>query len=325
MAARPAAMFAGGARRLHDDADIAGRLGRLRIIEKRCPAGPVEVKGDRSGRKALAEIVPKIVGGAGRHGLRLVQIDEPVQRAHARVGIEGGLAFRIEVLAAFRDDHLVEAPVDRLLLAGEFSAIEVRRVGEEDRLVLHLLKRGRRGEVVAVFVLERLLLRVVGVVALQIVERGDVEFGPRQHDELALDRRRLDVGGNELVDLLLRKEFRQVGIEVGILRREGGVVGADAPFDRVGCEIRLELLVELEMVLLRDDVHLGSGQLLPFGDPAVERLVFLTADEFGVEADAGERTGQVGGQTEAGGDEQRRHGRGRQGCALHGLLRRALF
>src|SRR5271165_6553581 len=44
---------------------LPARLGRLRIIEKRCPAGPVEVKGDRSGRKALAEIVPKIVGGAG--------------------------------------------------------------------------------------------------------------------------------------------------------------------------------------------------------------------------------------------------------------------
>ena len=319
VAARPAGVLAGRAGRLDDDADIAGGLRRLRIIEEGRPARPVEVERDRSRGEALAEVVPEIVGGAGRHGLGLVEIDEPVERAHARVRIEGGLALGVEIVAALGDDHFVEAPVDRLLLAGVFGAVEVRRAGEKDRLVLHLLQGRRRREVVAVFVLERLLLGVVGVVALEVIERGDVEFRPRQHHELAVDGRGLDVGGNELVDLLLRNQLRQIGVEIRVLRSERGVVGADAPFDRIGGDIRLELLVELEVVLFRDDVDLGAGELLPFGDAGVERFVFLPADQFRVDGDARKRTGETGGRRQAGRDEQRRQGRGHQGCALHAL------
>jgi hypothetical protein len=124
---------------------------------------------------------------------------------------------------------------------------------------------------------------------------------------------------HELVDFLVRNQFRQVSVKIGVLGREGGVVGADAPFDRIGRQIRLELLVELEVVLLRDDVDFPAGELLPFSNAGVERFVFLPADQLRVDGDAGERTGEIDGRCQAGRDEQRRQRRGHQGCALHAL------
>ena len=37
------------------------------------------------------------------------------------------------------------------------------------------------------------------------------------------------------------------------------------------------------MVLLRQDVNLGAGQLFPFADTLVERLILLSADKLGVD------------------------------------------
>ena len=50
------------------------------------------------------------------------------------------------------------------------------------------------------------------------------------------------------------------------------------------------------MVLLGDHVDLGAGQFLPLADTRVEPLVLLAADELGVDGDALEFAGQIGGK-----------------------------
>ena len=64
---------------------------------------------------------------------------------------------------------------------------------------------------------------------------------------------------------------------------------------RVGGDIGLELLVDVEAVLLGENVDLGAGQLLPFADAGVERLILLAADQFRVDDDAWKRSGLIGG------------------------------
>src|SRR5690606_14731983 len=78
-----------------------------------------------------------------------------------------------------------------------------------------------------------------------------------------------------------------------ILRREGRVVRRDAPSNAVRGDVRLDLLVEIEMVLLGDDVDLGAGRCFPFRDARVERLILLAADQLGVDGDAVELAGQL--------------------------------
>src|SRR3984957_18791580 len=153
---------------LHNDADAAGDFRFLRVVEEASPARPIQIERDRTGREALAEIVPKIVWSARRDRLGLVEIDEPLKGAHAGLGIERRTVFRIEIFAAFRDQHFIEASIDRLLLAGKLGAVKIRRIGEENRLIFHLLPRGGRREIVAIFLLESLILGVIGVVALEI-------------------------------------------------------------------------------------------------------------------------------------------------------------
>lgn len=62
--------------------------------------------------------------------------------------------------------------------------------------------------------------------------------------------------------------------------------------DAASRDVRLDLLVEFEVVLLRQDVDLGAGRLLPFADPLVELFVLLSADQLGVDRDALELAGQ---------------------------------
>src|SRR6478752_5601335 len=143
---------------LHNDTDVAGNFRFLRVVEEASPARPIQIERDRSGGEALAEIVPKIVWSARRDRLGLVEIDEPLKGAHAGLRIERGTAFRIEIFAAFRDQHFIEASVDRLLLASELRAVKIRRIGEKNRLIFHLLPSGGWSEIVAVLVFERLLL-----------------------------------------------------------------------------------------------------------------------------------------------------------------------
>ena len=318
MRSRPASVFPRRSRGLNDDSDIARHLRFLGVVEVAGPARPIEIERNGARREALPEIVPKIIRRAGRNGLRLVEIDEPLERAHAGVRIESGHAFRIEIFAAFSHQHLIETAVDRLLLAGEFGAVEVRRIGEEDRLVFHLLPGGGGREIVTIFLLERLLLGLVRVVALEVIEGGNVELRPGQHLELAVDGRGLDDAWNVFVELLLRDQLVEIGVEARILRRERGVVPADAPFDVIGGDIGLELLVDVEAVLLGENVDLGAGQFLPFADAGVERFVLVAADDLRVDHHAGERSGLIGGRCETGRHDQRRRG-DRQGCALHGF------
>src|SRR6202453_5302242 len=120
---------------LHNDADVAGDFRFLRVVEEASPARPIQIERDRSGREALAEIVPKIIWSARGDRLGLVEIDEPLKGAHAGVRIERGAAFRIEIFAAFRDQNLIEASVDRFLLAGELRAVKIRRIGEKNPLI----------------------------------------------------------------------------------------------------------------------------------------------------------------------------------------------
>ena len=47
------------------------------------------------------------------------------------------------------------------------------------------------------------------------------------------------------------------------------------------------------MVLLRQDVNLGAGQLFPFADTLVERLILLSADKLGVDRYAFEFSRQL--------------------------------
>ena len=98
------------------------------------------------------------------------------------------------------------------------------------------------------------------------------------------------------------------------------MVGAHAPLDRARRDVGLEFLVEFEMVFLGEDVDLGAGQLLPFGDAGIERLVFLTANQFRIDRDAGERAGKPGRRRRARGDDERQERHGHQGCAFHDFL-----
>ncbi|ENN87507.1 hypothetical protein RHSP_43907 [Rhizobium freirei PRF 81] len=296
MMAGPAGVLAGRAGRLHHDADIAGNLRRLRIVEIGRPARPVEIKRDGTGREAGAEVVPQIVGRTGRNGLGLVHVDEPVERTHAGFGVEGRLAVLAEILAAFSDQHFIETAVDGLFLAGELRAEEVRRIGEERRLVGDFFPGLRRRKIVAVLVLEGLLLGVVLVEALLIVERRDVELGARQHDQAAVDGRGLDGRIDELADFFLRQQLAKVGVKVGILRREGRMVRADAPGNAARRHVGLDFLVEFEVVLLGQNVDLGARRLLPLGDARIKRLILLSADELGVDRHARKFARQIGGE-----------------------------
>ena len=67
------------------------------------------------------------------------------------------------------------------------------------------------------------------------------------------------------------------------------------------------------MVLLGDDVDLGAGQLLPFGDARVERLVLLAADQLGVDGDAVEFARQIGGKRRARTQGEQHHTGGHAG------------
>jgi hypothetical protein len=57
----------------------------------------------------------------------------------------------------------------------------------------------------------------------------------------------------------------------------------------------LIFLVELEMALLGNDVDLGAGRLLPFGNAGIKRFILLAADQLGVDRHAFEFTRQIGG------------------------------
>ncbi|MNT33350.1 hypothetical protein D3C72_1692720 [compost metagenome] len=73
------------------------------------------------------------------------------------------------------------------------------------------------------------------------------------------------------------------------------MVRTDAPADAARGDIRLDLLVEFEVILLRQDVDLGAGRLFPFRDPLIELFVLLSADQLGVDGDAFELAGQFRG------------------------------
>ncbi|MCY1246903.1 hypothetical protein D9M72_601790 [compost metagenome] len=75
------------------------------------------------------------------------------------------------------------------------------------------------------------------------------------------------------------------------------MVGTDAPADAARGDIRLDLLVEFEVILLRQDVDLGAGRLFPFRDPLIELFVLLSADQLGVDRDAFKLAGQVSGHS----------------------------
>lgn len=53
------------------------------------------------------------------------------------------------------------------------------------------------------------------------------------------------------------------------------------------------------MVLLGQYVDLGAGQFLPLANAGVERLILLAADQLGIDGDALELSGQVGGERDA--------------------------
>ena len=59
------------------------------------------------------------------------------------------------------------------------------------------------------------------------------------------------------------------------------------------------------------DVDLGAGQLLPLADARVERLILLAADQLGVDGDAVELAGQVGGKRSCPPKQREQHHAGR--------------
>ncbi len=64
------------------------------------------------------------------------------------------------------------------------------------------------------------------------------------------------------------------------------MVGTDAPVDRTRCDVRFDFLVQFEVVLLGQDVDLGTGCLFPIGNARIKRFVLLTADQLGVNCNA---------------------------------------
>ncbi len=64
------------------------------------------------------------------------------------------------------------------------------------------------------------------------------------------------------------------------------MVRADAPVGAAGSHVRLDLLVDLEMALFRDDIDLGAGRLFPFGDAGIKRLILLAANQLGLDGHA---------------------------------------
>ncbi len=217
----PSRPLAGRAFWLHLHANIAGNLRRFGIVEEAGPARPVEVDRDGAGGETRAEIVPDVVGGAGRHGLRLVEVHEPVERAHTGFRVEGRLAILVEIFAALGDQHLVETPDDAFILAGELRAIKIWRCGEEFSLFRYLFPGVRRHEVGAVFFLVRLLLGLIGIEALLVIKRRHVELRARQHHQLAANRGRRNVVRHESIDLGLGDQRRQVRVQAFIDRCEG--------------------------------------------------------------------------------------------------------
>ncbi len=72
------------------------------------------------------------------------------------------------------------------------------------------------------------------------------------------------------------------------------MVGADAPVDRTRSDVRLDFLVQFEVVLLGQDVDLGTGRFFPFGNARIQRFILLTADQLGVYRHAFKFTRQIG-------------------------------
>ncbi len=64
------------------------------------------------------------------------------------------------------------------------------------------------------------------------------------------------------------------------------MVGANAPVNRTRSDVRLDFLVQLEVVLLGQDVDLGTGRLFPFSNARIQRFILLTANELGIDGDA---------------------------------------
>ncbi|MCY1360167.1 hypothetical protein D9M69_467800 [compost metagenome] len=108
----------------------------------------------------------------------------------------------------------------------------------------------------------------------------------RQHDQLVVKRRSLDDRWHEAFDFFLWNQSVQVGIKGRILWCKGRVVGTNAPIYRTGCNVRLDFLVQLEVVLLGQNVDLGTGRFFPFGNARIQRFILLTANELGVNCNA---------------------------------------
>jgi hypothetical protein len=137
-----------------DDAHVAGHCRVGLVVEEGRPAAPVEVERHRPGGEAHAGVVPQVVGHPRRHRARVVEVHEELERLDAGLGVEGGAHLLVEELPAVRHEELVEAARDRLVLADELEAVEVRRVREEQRLVADLVPGLGRGERIAVLGLE---------------------------------------------------------------------------------------------------------------------------------------------------------------------------
>lgn len=70
------------------------------------------------------------------------------------------------------------------------------------------------------------------------------------------------------------------------------MIRTDAPGDAAGGDVGFDLLVEFEVVLLRQNVDLGAGRLLPFADALVELFVLLAANQLGVDGNTLELAGR---------------------------------
>lgn len=132
--------------------------------------------------------------------------------------------------------------------------VEIRRIGEEDRMIGKLIKGIWRWKIVEVFLIERIINGLVMIEDIMVIKGGKIEMGKRKNEKIEIENGRIDERRKERVDILIWKERFKVSVKIEILRRERRMVGKEEKVDREGRNVGIDLIVEIKMIIIGKNV-----------------------------------------------------------------------
>lgn len=132
--------------------------------------------------------------------------------------------------------------------------VEIRRIGEEDRMIGKLIKGIWRWKIVEVFLIERIINGLVMIEDIMVIKGGKIEMGKRKNEKIEIENGRIDERRKERVDILIWKERFKVSVKIEILRRERRMVGKEEKVYREGRNVGIDLIVEIKMIIIGKNV-----------------------------------------------------------------------